>query len=65
MAKRIGMEPVARIDYVAVVDEDTFEDIDRLRGPARALVAARFGTTRLIDNVPLWPGSVGDNPREG
>jgi pantoate--beta-alanine ligase len=64
MAKRIGMEPLARIDYVAVVDQDTFDEVDRLRGPARALVAARIGNTRLIDNVPLRPGPVGDNPGE-
>jgi pantoate--beta-alanine ligase len=65
MAKRIGMEPLARIDYVAVVDEDTFEAVDRLRGASRALAAARFGKARLIDNVPLRPGPVGDNPPEG
>jgi pantoate--beta-alanine ligase len=65
MAKRIGMEPLARIEYVAVVDEGTFEEVDRLRGPSRALVAAGFGKARLIDNVPLRPGPVGDNPPEG
>ncbi|HEX2032425.1 MAG TPA: pantoate--beta-alanine ligase, partial [Actinomycetota bacterium] len=37
MAKRIGAEPLARLDYVAVVDDATFEDLDRLTGPARAL----------------------------
>jgi pantoate--beta-alanine ligase len=65
MAKRIGMESAARIDYVAVVDEDTFEEVDKVRGPTRALVAARFGSTRLIDNVPLRPGPVDENPSEG
>jgi pantoate--beta-alanine ligase len=53
MAKRIGAERLARIDYAAVVDEETFEDVDRLDRPARALVAARIGHTRLIDNLPL------------
>jgi pantoate--beta-alanine ligase len=65
MAKRIGKEPLAGLDYVAVVDEDTFEEVERLHGPSRALVAARFGTARLIDNVPLRAGAVGDNPSEG
>jgi pantoate--beta-alanine ligase len=64
MAKRIGAEPLARIDYAAVVDEETFEEVDRLRGPARALVAAAFGTARLIDNLPLAPG-VGENRAGG
>jgi pantoate--beta-alanine ligase len=56
MAKRIGAEPLARLEYVAVVDEDTFEETDALRGPSRALVAARLGRARLIDNMRLVPG---------
>jgi pantoate--beta-alanine ligase len=55
MAKRIGAEPLARIDYVAVVDERTFEEVDRIAGPVRALVAARVGPARLIDNLLLEP----------
>jgi pantoate--beta-alanine ligase len=44
-----------RIDYVEVAEADTLVPLDRL-GPdthAVALVAARVGTTRLIDNLPL------------
>jgi pantoate--beta-alanine ligase len=55
LARRIGAEPLAGLDYVAVVDEDTFEEVDRVRGPSRALVAARIGRTRLIDNLLLRP----------
>jgi pantoate--beta-alanine ligase len=64
MAKRIGAEPLARLDYVAVVDEGTWEDATELTGPARALVAARFGDTRLIDNVAL-PGLAPVQNRSG
>jgi pantoate--beta-alanine ligase len=53
MARRIGAERLARLDYVAVVDEATWEETDELTGPARALAAARFGETRLIDNLAL------------
>jgi pantoate--beta-alanine ligase len=53
MAKRIAVEPLARLDYVAVVDDATFEEVDRISAPARALVAARFGEIRLIDNLAL------------
>jgi pantoate--beta-alanine ligase len=53
MARRIGAEPLARLDYVAVVDEETWEDAMLIERPARALAAARFGETRLIDNLPL------------
>jgi pantoate--beta-alanine ligase len=65
MAKRIGAEPLARLDYVAVVDDQTWEDVDHLGAPARALVAARIGPTRLIDNLMLpWDGdrTVQNNP---
>ncbi|HEX6207991.1 MAG TPA: pantoate--beta-alanine ligase [Actinomycetota bacterium] len=55
MAKHVGDEPLAELDYVAVVDDATFEEVDRLERPARALVAARFGRARLIDNVRLAP----------
>ena len=53
MAREIGATPRARIDYVAVVDEDTFEELPAIAGRARALVAARFGSVRLIDTLLL------------
>ncbi len=46
------LSPVAKLDYLDVVDERTFEPIERFRAPAIIVGAARFGTTRLIDN--LW-----------
>ena len=43
------------LDYFAVVHPETFESVDDThRGPARAIVAARVGTTRLIDTVLLY-----------
>ncbi len=68
MAKRIGAEPLAGLDYVAVVQQGTWRDAETLAGPARALVAARFGKARLIDNLSLpWePGwSVQNNGAAG
>jgi len=53
MAREIGATPEARLDYAAVVDEATFGEVGRIEGPARALVAARFGEVRLIDNLLL------------
>jgi pantoate--beta-alanine ligase len=53
MRARIEAEPLAALDYVAVVDDRTFEDVDRIAGPSRALVAARVGKARLIDNALL------------
>jgi pantoate--beta-alanine ligase len=53
IAKLIGGEPLARIDYVAIVDDATWEEVTWIDGPARALVAAYFGDVRLIDNLVL------------
>ena len=46
-----------KIEYVAIVDRDTLEPIETLNGPALAAVAARVGTTRLIDNELLGSDS--------
>ncbi len=43
----------AQIDYIAIVDRETFAPITMVRGPAVALLAVRFGATRLIDNMEL------------
>lgn len=54
MARVIGAEPLARIEYVAVVDENRgFAETERIGEGSRALIAARVGTTRLIDNLRL------------
>lgn len=44
-----------KVDYLAIVragDLQPFQG-DRVDGPARALVAAKLGRTRLIDNMPV------------
>ena len=41
-------------EYAVVRDAATLRPIDRAGSPARALIAARVGTVRLIDNSP-WP----------
>jgi pantoate--beta-alanine ligase len=46
----------AKLDYLDLVDAGDFTPLDRLRPPAFVIGAARFGTTRLIDN--LWIRSV-------
>ena len=53
MAKRVGAERLARIEYVAVVDDVSFDDVERLERNGRALVAAHVGKARLIDNLRL------------
>ncbi|MFI9308067.1 pantoate--beta-alanine ligase [Streptomyces triculaminicus] len=49
-----GMTPPADLDYLALVDPSDFTEVaDDHTGPAILAVAAKVGTTRLIDNVPL------------
>jgi pantoate--beta-alanine ligase len=55
MAEEIARRPLVTLEYAAVVDPATLERMERVEGPARAIVAARVGTTRLIDNAPLAP----------
>jgi pantoate--beta-alanine ligase len=57
MARTIGSASLARLDYVAVVDDRTWEEVAEITGRARVLVAARVGPARLIDNLLLpWEG---------
>ncbi|HID94976.1 MAG TPA: pantoate--beta-alanine ligase [Candidatus Latescibacteria bacterium] len=47
----ISHKKTARIDYVAVVDTERLEPMDRLSGEVLIALAVRFGRARLIDNV--------------
>lgn len=50
-------EPLCRADYLVLVDPDTLDDVPEwYRGEALLAVAARVGTTRLIDNMLLTIG---------
>jgi pantoate--beta-alanine ligase len=44
-------EPKVVLDYAEIVDADTFEAAQDLRKTCYALLAARVGSTRLIDNA--------------
>ncbi|NLP14321.1 MAG: pantoate--beta-alanine ligase [Clostridium sp.] len=48
---RIKSEKSAQIDYVEIVDADTLDDIEFLKGRVLIALAVKFGNTRLIDNV--------------
>lgn len=52
-------QPLAELDYAAIVDADSLEPVEDLSRPAVAALAVRFGTTRLIDNMLLPPGRSG------
>src|SRR5438093_10500495 len=45
--------PDVRVDYAELVDPKTFEPVAQIVRPVLAVVAARVGRTRLIDNLPI------------
>jgi pantoate--beta-alanine ligase len=54
----------ARIDYIALVDPETLEPVQEIRGPTLAALAVVVGRTRLIDNWLIEPprGPVSPSP---
>ena len=55
MQNEIAGAPDARPDYVAIVDAGRFQPVDQADAECLALLAVRFGETRLIDNIELNP----------
>ena len=53
MRQELAQEPLASPDYVEIVDADSFEPAMRLGRCCLLLLAARFGATRLIDNMQV------------
>jgi len=51
---KIASEELSHIDYVAVVDRETLEPVEKISDRETLIaVAARFGKVRLIDNIVL------------
>lgn len=51
----IAGEPLARVEYLDVVDAGTMQPVANVTGPVRVAVAAWLGGVRLIDNVGFAP----------
>jgi len=51
--KVIHEAPLARIDYVEVVDAETLQPIEKVGPDSLLALAVLFGKTRLIDNIRL------------
>jgi pantoate--beta-alanine ligase len=51
--KTISEAPLARIDYVDLVDADTLQPIKIVKSDSVLALAVYFGKTRLIDNILL------------
>jgi pantoate--beta-alanine ligase len=50
MLDLLNSTPLVRPDYATLVDPDTLEELSTAKPKQVALVAARVGATRLIDN---------------
>lgn len=49
----LDAEPLARVDYVEVLDAESLAEVTTLERPAVLALAVRLGRTRLIDNTVL------------
>ena len=56
----IARQPVVQLDYLAIVDPETFEPLPEVVTGARAITAATIGDARIIDNVHLQVGGAGN-----
>jgi pantoate--beta-alanine ligase len=43
--------PALRVEYASLVDAESLEDLQQVKGRVLVAVAARLGSTRLIDNI--------------
>ena len=50
ISQNIATEPLAKIDYVDVVDFATITPVDAISGETLVAIAVYIGKTRLIDN---------------
>ena len=53
MTRLIWAEPLARLDYLAVADPITLDEVRSVRGRVVLLLAVWIGETRLIDNLTV------------
>jgi pantoate--beta-alanine ligase len=51
MHRVLKEEPRAKVDYSEIVDAQTFEPLAHINRNAYVLIAAKFGETRLLDNM--------------
>ena len=55
ISAEIRREPLATLDYASVVSPLDFRPVTTVNKGSIAIVAAKFGTTRLLDNAILTP----------
>jgi len=58
MVELILSEPLARIDYVEIVDLKNLEPLEKIEGEVLVALAVYIGRTRLIDNLRIISGGI-------
>jgi len=53
MEDLISKEPLAKIDYIDLVDPLTLERISQIKGDVLVVLAVKIGKVRLIDNISI------------
>lgn len=61
MREELAKAPVDSIDYAAIVDAATMEPLTQVDDSAVAIIAAKVGSTRLIDNMTILTDIMTDN----
>ena len=54
----IAQEPLATLEYAVCVTQDDLQPPNRIDRPVLLALAVHFGTTRLIDNMPVDPKEI-------
>lgn len=62
MRRLLDAEPLARVDYVTVVDTQSLEPRPTIDGPVLIPLAVWIGETRLIDNIVARPAHAEGRP---
>ncbi|GAA0062700.1 pantoate--beta-alanine ligase [Clostridium sp. CTA-1] len=50
IVNRLNKEPLAKIDYVSIVDSDSLQPVEEIKSSILVAIAVYIGKTRLIDN---------------
>jgi pantoate--beta-alanine ligase len=56
MRRELAAEPAVQVEYTAIVDPEALAPVSLVDGDTIAALAARVGSTRLIDNISLAQG---------
>ena len=54
----VAAEPLAELDYVAVVDARSLASVTTIAPGTRILMAVQVGPARLIDNIDAFAGVI-------